>query len=637
MKKITLLIALLCSISAFSTRYLVQNNGANLWNGTATGTIVTLGATETLNAWYSANSATLVAGTDEIWLATGVYVTDGTITLKNGVSLYGGFAGTEALLADRAKGANVWNFTNSTTIDGNLGNRQGIITGVGTTATVIDGITVTKYAITGAAANVTGVGAVVNSNWTMQNCIVTANTFNNSTNQCRGAGVYVKGGQLLNSYIYSNSAIRMTGGGTTYGGGVAFSYNASPVTTVKGCTIESNTSTVVGGGLAILDGTGGTIEDCIFKFNINVAGSGGAIGTSSTTGAHGTLSIKNCQFIENTAATGNGGAMTLDLSTTAPASTTIEGCLFSGNTALTQGGAVSANTGIYAAIKNCIFRDNKITNTTNTINATSALYYGAAAANGTTVSNCVFVNNSTTTNTSGNNTIKFFNAGNNLYNCTIANNANPGGYALAYNGRAGNMTNCVFWGNTGAGSFQGIATALVTTYNATDNIDIYGFTYSNNIKTLTTIPNNTFTNPTGFAGVSTDATTKSQVAAADWSMLIGSPAVDAGTDLSATPILITTDIVGTARPQGTKFDMGAYERSGTATSVNSIKNSILCFSTNNGIEISGLNKNENVSVYGITGNIIYNQRVMNSTLSIAVPKGIYLVRASDKVSKVIVK
>ncbi|MFZ4725850.1 MAG: hypothetical protein ACOYMD_10430, partial [Paludibacter sp.] len=132
------------------------------------GTIVTLGAAQTLNAWYSANSATLVAGTDEIWLATGVYITDGTITLKNGVNLYGGFAGSEATAADRSKGANAWNFKNSTTIDGNLGNRQGIITGVGTTATIIDGITVTKYAITGAAANVTGVGAVVNSNWTMQ-------------------------------------------------------------------------------------------------------------------------------------------------------------------------------------------------------------------------------------------------------------------------------------------------------------------------------------------------------------------------------------------------------------------------------------------------------------------------------------
>ncbi|MEI6753248.1 MAG: choice-of-anchor Q domain-containing protein [Paludibacter sp.] len=724
MKKITFIVALLCSISAFSTRYLVQNNGTTLWNGNATGTIVTLGSGQTLNTWYSANSATFVAGTDEIWLATGTYVTDGTLTLKNGVNLYGGFAGTEATAADRAKGTNVWSFTYPTTIDGNNANRKGIVTGTGTTTTYIDGITVTKFNITGAAANVTGVGVQINANWIMQNCIVTANTFTNSgAIQCRGAGVYVKGGQLLNSNIINNSATKGTGTGSTYGGGVAFSYNASPVTTVKGCTLESNTSTVTGGGMAILDGTGGTIEDCIFKFNNSAAGSGGGIGTSSAASANGTLSIKNCQFIENTAATGNGGGVSLDLSITSPASTTFDGCLFSGNTALTQGGGLNANTGIYAAIKNCIFRDNKNTTTANGSNATSALYYGAAT--GTTVSNCVFVNNSTTTNTSGNNTIKFYNDNNNLYNCTIANNANPGGYALAFNGKIGNMTNCLFWGNTGAGLLQGIATNVATTYNATDNFDIFGKTYSNNIKTLTVSPNNTFTNPTGFAGVSTDATTKSAVAAADWSLKLGCPAINAGTDLSASPILLTTDILLTTRPQGSAYDMGAYELpyynttitfnaggavnsyatgavdqqpkgtqlafiitpssgkgiqsilyngtevksqltnllgssvyyggtytapaiTGTSTLVvtfeidpttklDEIHNDFKCFTNKRAIEISGLTKQENVMVYNIAGALVYNQFSTNSAVSIPVQKGVYLVRISDQVNKVIVK
>ncbi|MFZ4726640.1 MAG: hypothetical protein ACOYMD_14495, partial [Paludibacter sp.] len=139
MKKITLFVALLCSISAFSTRYLVQKNATSLWNGSATGTIVTLGVGQTLNSWYSATNASLNSG-DEIWLATGVYATDGTITLKNGVSLYGGFAGTEALVADRAKGANAWTFTNTTTIDGNNASRQGIITlNTNTVTSYIDG------------------------------------------------------------------------------------------------------------------------------------------------------------------------------------------------------------------------------------------------------------------------------------------------------------------------------------------------------------------------------------------------------------------------------------------------------------------------------------------------------------------
>ncbi|MEI6753732.1 MAG: YDG domain-containing protein, partial [Paludibacter sp.] len=578
MKKLTILIALLCSISAFSTRYLVQKNGTNLWNGNATGTIVTLGASQTLSAWFSANYSTFVAGSDEIWLATGTYVTDGTITVKNGVNLYGGFAGTESAVSARSKGSsgNAWEFTNTTTIDGNNASRQGIITGPGTITSYIDGITLTKYNITGAAANVTGVGVQLNAYWTMQNCIVTANTFTNSgTSQCRGGGVYIKGGQLLNSNINNNSATKgTTGSGSTYGGGVAFSYNASPVTTVKGCTIENNTSTVTGGGMAILDGTGGTIEDCIFKLNNSAAGSGGGIGASNAAAANGTLSIKNCQFIENTAATGNGGAMNLDLSTTSPASTTIDGCLFSGNSALTQGGAVSANAGIFAGIKNCIFRDNKVTATSGN-NATSAFYYGAAAANYTTVSNCIFANNSTATNTTnGNNTIKFYNAGNNLYNCTIVNNSNPGVYtnstatggnALNFNGATGAITNCIFWGNSGgAGTFVGISTGVVTTTNATDNVDISGKTNSNNIKTLTSpyTNNNTFTSPTQFAGVSTDVTTKSAVANADWTLKSGCPAIDAGTNTSITP-----DLAGNGRPYSTAYDMGAYEFGYTAQTI----------------------------------------------------------------------
>ncbi|MFZ4726464.1 MAG: choice-of-anchor Q domain-containing protein, partial [Paludibacter sp.] len=508
----------------------------------------------------------------------------GTITLKNGVSLYGGFAGTEAVLTDRLKGANAWNFTSSTTIDGNNANRKGIITGTGTTTSYIDGITVTKYKITGVAANVNGVGVVVNSYWIMQNCIVTANTLSSSGSYiCKGAGVYIQGGQLLNSYINNNSVTRGSGAnGAVIAGGVAFVYNSSPVTTVKGCTIETNTS-LYGGGMAMIDGTGGVLEDCIFKTN-TATFAGGGLGSylANTTGANGSLSLKNCQFIDNTATT-NGGGATLDLSVTAPASTTIDGCIFSGNTTLAIGGGLNAK-GIFSSIKNSIFRDNKITTAANTSDAVSALYFygsGTSGSVGTTLSNCIFVNNSTTTNSSGNNTIKFPNPGNNLYNCTIANNANPGGYALAYSGKVGIMTNCIFWGNTGAGPIQGVTTAVVATYNATDNVVINGAAGSgNNIKTLTTSPNNTFTSPTGFAGVSTDATTKSQVASADWSLKSGCPAINTGTDLSGSGV--TTDILGNARPTGINaVDRGAYE----GLFVSSTQN-VSGFATNSTINVS---------------------------------------------------
>ncbi|MFZ4726496.1 MAG: choice-of-anchor Q domain-containing protein, partial [Paludibacter sp.] len=318
--------------------------------------------------------------------------------------------------------------------------------------------------------------------------------------------------------------------------------------------------------------------------------------------------------------------------------------------------------------------------------------------------------------------IKFINNGNNLYNCTIANNANPSGYALAYSGKVGIMTNCIFWGNTGAGPIQGVTTAVVATYNATDNVVINGAAGSgNNIKTLTTSPNNTFTSPTGFAGVSTDATTKSQVASADWSLKSGCLAINTGTDLSGSGV--TTDILGNARPIGAgAVDMGAYEFTKTAavitwsqilttlhptqigqtvsltatsnsdasityessdlavvsvsgntltivgmgnatvtakqatnnyynaatdviqnvkvdyaTQLADVKDAIRCYSSNQNLNVEGLQSGENVSVYSISGQLVTSKKALNSTLSFNLSKGVYLVRIENIVRKVVVR
>jgi len=49
-------------------------------------------------------------------------------------------------------------------------------------------------------------------------------------------------------------------------------------------------------------------------------------------------------------------------------------------------------------------------------------------------------------------------------------------------------------------------------------------------------------------------------AGGDYSLASGSPAVDAGTNVASSGV--TADISGTSRPQGTAYDIGAYERSG---------------------------------------------------------------------------
>ncbi|MFZ4726107.1 MAG: hypothetical protein ACOYMD_11745, partial [Paludibacter sp.] len=227
MKKLTLIIAFLCSISAFSMRYLVQANGLNAtstWTRAAVAgeTKVTLPANNSLSAWYNGITGSLVAG-DEIWFAAGTYINGGGITLKSGVSMYGGFAGTETAVSQRSKvsGGKVWKFTNVTKMDGGSADKNCFATTASVASTYIDGFTITKYYRT--SAGTIGVGVKLMDNWIMQNCIVTDNKYTLSgTSTCNGVGVNITGsGQLLNSWIYNNQAIKGTSTGTANGAGVS--------------------------------------------------------------------------------------------------------------------------------------------------------------------------------------------------------------------------------------------------------------------------------------------------------------------------------------------------------------------------------------------------------------------------------
>lgn len=83
------------------------------------------------------------SGGDEVWVAAGTYRPDTTspdvyFTLKDGVGLYGGFAGTEALRSQRNPATNV------TTLSGGGLSYHVVYAGAGvTTSAVLDGFTVT--------------------------------------------------------------------------------------------------------------------------------------------------------------------------------------------------------------------------------------------------------------------------------------------------------------------------------------------------------------------------------------------------------------------------------------------------------------------------------------------------------------
>ncbi|MFZ4414797.1 MAG: choice-of-anchor Q domain-containing protein, partial [Bacteroidales bacterium] len=263
-----------------------------------------------------------------------------------------------------------------------------------------------------------------------------------------------------------------------------------------------------------------------------------------------------------------GGGLYVDFfNNTTPQNISIEDCSITGNTAGTGGGGIYLNGGVYNPIKNCVINDNKL----SADNDGAALYANKVV----TLQNCVFANNSIFSGSTNKNIVRLVIESSNVYNCTFArNNSSTGGSTLNLTGVASTVTNCVFWGNTSPLILNSNLSTL--SFNATDGVEITGASVSDNITTLNSTTNNTFVSPTTFQGVSTDATTKAQIAAADWSLMLGSPAINVGTDLS-----IATDLLGNPRPTGASaVDIGAYEGIFIADD-----KSISLYSTNSNINV----------------------------------------------------
>lgn len=571
MKKQTLFLLLMCSLSAFSTRYLVQGTtGTNTWRVAGAGEVNV--TSSDFKSWYSGITFA-TGGTDEIWLAGGTYTLTSAFGSKK-VSVYGSFSGSETTIAERAKvlGGKAWEFSVPTVLDGNNTCSQGFNSnGIATTpSTFIDGITITKCKINNITANVYGVGAFVTKGCVIQNCVVSNNIYNNTaaTNLFDGigGGIYLTGGKVLNSNIIGNQLIKGNGRNTV-GGGIAFAYTSeAALDTVSGCTIENNSCTTYGGGIELLNGTGGTIENCTIKGN-TCSDRGAGLGYYNM-GTAGTslLNIKNCQFIENTSFT-FGGGVALNCGTLATIA--FEDNAIVGNIGLNAGGMYIGG-GTFSPMKNCIFRDNKSTDTANGAHSAGALYCNVINI---TIQNCLFANNSSAPNTNPNSTVKLLNLTNKMYNCTFVNNSDPGtaGYTLNLGSQAQTVTNNIFCGNVATANFVN-ANYATCTYNATTSdkttIGSVAGGNSGNIRTLTSSPNNIFVSPTTFVGIpsTTDGgIQKSASAAADWRLKDSSPAISAGNDLTVSGV--SKDILGSNRIAGMAFDMGAYERTKTIGSL----------------------------------------------------------------------
>ncbi|MEW6357792.1 MAG: choice-of-anchor Q domain-containing protein [Planctomycetota bacterium] len=270
------------------------------------------------------------ASGDEIWVADGTYTPDGAVPgsrtlsfqLRDGVSVYGGFAGTETLRSQRD-----W-VTNVTILSGDL--------------------------------NGDDVGFTNNTENSYH--VVTARTVTATLD-----GFTISGGNANGGFA------------ADLGGGMYNSYSA--VVTVANCTLSWNSAQVAGGGMYnYLVSASSTVTDCLFIGN-RTNGSGGGLTNKSSN-----VTIANSVFSQNTAVNGaavynstsspaftnivftqNTGTMAGGGMYNSVSSPTLMNCTFFQNAGGLYGGAVY-NTGTSnATVTNCILWGDTATSLGNEI------------------------------------------------------------------------------------------------------------------------------------------------------------------------------------------------------------------------------------------------------------------------------
>ena len=346
-----------------------------------------------------------------------------------------------------------------------------------------------------------------------------------------GGEVWVAAGTYRNT---TNPIVTMKEGVRIYGG-----FNGTETERIQRDRISNLTKIdgenarkcIVGANNAVLDGftvtrgtqnTGSglycsgvspTIINCIF-----VAHPESAVFIKSG----GSPIFMSCDFLDCAAVHGGAAVIGLDGSTTPPERPIFYRCKFMGNSATKRGGAVWNNDYSEASFFNCIFDSNH-----GTLDG-GAIDNDASSPH---VVNCLFVNNITGGTGGGIANTKF--SGTTLskpvvMNCTFVNNqaTTAGAYS---GGGAGNITNSIIYDNIPLNT-SGISGSAIVSFSCVQN----GYTGEGNINA-----NPQFINPD----------------ADDYQLQSSSPCKDTGTSVGS-PLI---DIIGITRPQGTGFDMGAYE------------------------------------------------------------------------------
>jgi hypothetical protein len=271
---------LLMSMTAMADTYYVKTDGNDAKDGTswenAKATIA-----EAINAG---------AKGDQIFVAQGTYPLTEVITLRNGINIYGGFAGTETSLAERPHLTFGETSNGQATIIDAQGSENELRraihqTGAFNVETILDGLVIENGVTTDVNQEAAGGGVYLDVNGHLNNSTV---------RYCRsllGGGIYCRqDATVSNCLITGNRTLGK-------GGGIACSNGSQAIN----CYIINNTSDVeAGGAYAGRDGSrGSSLINCLIANNTAALGGGAYCSIAG---------IVNCTIVNNYA-TDNGGGL----------------------------------------------------------------------------------------------------------------------------------------------------------------------------------------------------------------------------------------------------------------------------------------------------------------------------------------
>ena len=276
-------------------------------------------------------------GGADIWIAEGVYYGDtssiNAVTLKDGVSAYGGFAGNE----DADFDLSLRNFTaHPTVLDGQNVRRVLFQPYSFANRTIWDGFTIRNGSDDGSG----GGGAFLRDNTTLENCIITGNN-----SSYHGGGVYANRSNTSTSDSIKIIRCNFTNN-TSYGRGGGY-YAGNSGTIISHCTFSHNSSTNnSGGGMYIY---AGIVSNCTFTHNTASYNYGGGIYQYRAT-------ISNC-LVANNSSRSSGGGIYCDMGS-------VNGCTIANNEILYSSynkgaGICFSDYDFSTEVSNCIIWGNK--------------------------------------------------------------------------------------------------------------------------------------------------------------------------------------------------------------------------------------------------------------------------------------